>query len=276
MKNYADVIKAYEEGRFWQTEIRKVSGAIASFRQFDLSYSGGLPLPNYYATTPLEMAVLNGDSGIYKGSPNTGQKYIHKISLAQFNAPLASVNCTLYDYIAYVPFVDLDSTDEQEVLAIDLPRYTDGKGLRVLAVSQGAGVGNTNLTMTYINQDGVEKSATTQLDAVQGGGSIITSGQTTGGSTYMRLAQGDYGIRKITKVQCDTSVGAICALVIVKPLCHLGFLDLGVANEVDYLIDRGGLIPVHNDAYLNFCILSNSASTQTPLIHGTVQTIWEA
>lgn len=276
MKNYADVIKAYEEGRFWQYEIRKVSGSIASYRQFDLSYSGGLPLPNYYATTPLEMAVLNGDRGIYKGSPNTGQKYIHKISLAQFNTNLATANCTLYDYVAYVPFVDLDSTDEQEVLAIDLPRYTDGKGLRVIAVSQGAGVGNTNLTMTYINQDGVEQSATTQLDAVQGAGSIITSGQTTGGSTYMRFAKGDYGIRKITKVKCDTSVGAICALVIVKPLCTLGFIDLGVANEVDYLIDRGGLIPIHNDAYLNFCIFDNAASAQTPTIHGYVQTIWEA
>ena len=276
MKNYADVIKAYEEGRYWQYEVRKVSGAIAPYRSFDLSYSGGLPLPNYYATSPLEMAVLNGDRGIYKGSPNTGQKYIHKISLAQFNTNLPTANCTLYDYVAYVPFVDLDSTDEQEVLAIDLPRYADGKGLRVLAVSQGAGVGNTNLTMTYINQDGVEKSATTQLDAVQGAGSIITSGQTTGGSTYMRFAQCDYGIRKITKVQCDTSVGAICALVIVKPLCTFGFLDLGVANEVDYLIDRGGLIPVHNDAYLNFCIFDNATSAQTPMIHGYIQTIWEA
>lgn len=276
MKNYADVIKAYEEGRFWQYEVRKISGAIASYRSFDLSYSGGLPLPNYYATTPLEMAVLNGDRGIYKGSPNTGQKYIHKISLAQFNTNLATANCTLYDYVAYVPFVDLDSTDEQEVLAIDLPRYTDGKGLRVIAVSQGAGVGNTNLTMTYINQNGVEQSATTKLDAVQGAGSIITAGQTTGGSTYMLFAQGDYGIRKITKVQCDTSVGAICALVIVKPLCTLGFIDLGVANEVDYLIDRGGLIPIHDDAYLNFCIFDNAASAQTPTIHGYVQTIWEA
>ena len=274
MKNYADVIKAYEEGRYWQYEVRKVSGVIVPYRQFDLSYSGGLPLPNYYATTPLEMAVLNGDRGIYKGSPNTGQKYIHKISLAQLNTNLSTANCTLYDYIAYVPFVDLDSTDEQEILTIDLPRYTDGKGLRVIAVSQGAGVGNTNLTMTYINQDGVEKSATTQLDAVQGAGSIITSGQMTGGSAYMRLAKGDYGIRKITKVKCDVSVGAICALVIVKPLCHLGFLDLGVANEVDYLIDRGGLIPVHNDAYLNFCIISNSASYQTPLIHGYIQFVW--
>lgn len=275
MKNYADVTKAYEEGRYWQYEIRKISGSIASYRQFDLSYSGGLPLPNYYATSPLEMATLDGNRGIYKGSPNTGQKYIHKICLAQFNTNLQTANCTLYDYIAYVPFVDLDSTDEQEIVTIDLPRYTDGKGLRVIAVSQGAGVGNTNLTMTYINQDGNESVATTQLDAVQGAGSIITSGQTTDGSAYMRFAQGDYGIQKITKVQCNTSVGAICALVIVKPLCHIGFLDLGIANEIDYLIDRGGLIPIHKDAYLNFCIFDNAASAQTPTIHGYVQTIWE-
>lgn len=275
MRNYADVIKAYEDGRFWQYEVRKVSGVVVPYRQFDLSYSGGLPLPNYYATSPREMAVLDGNRGIYKGSANTGQKYIHKICLTNFNINLATANVTLFDYIAYVPFVDLDDTEEQEIVTIDLPRYTDGKGLRVLAVSQGAGVGNTNLTMTYINQDGVEKSAVTQLDAGQGAGSVITSGQTTGGSTYMRLAQGDYGVRKILKVQCDTAVGAICALVIVKPLCSIGFLDLGIPNEVDYLIDRGGLIPIHNDAYLNFCIFDNAASAQTPSLTGFIQTIWE-
>ena len=277
MKNYADVIKAYEEGRYWQYEVRKVSGSIAPYRQFDLSYSGGLPLPNYYATTPLEMAVLNGDRGIYKGSPNTGQKYIHKACVTNFNAGMATANCFLYDYIAYVPFVDLDNTDEQEIVTIDLPRFADGKGLRVIAVSQGAGTGSTNLTMTYINQDGIEATATTTLDAAQGAGTIITSGQTAAtGSTYMRLAKGDYGVRKITKVKCDVSVGAICALVIVKPLCSIGFLDLGIPNEVDYLIDRGGLIPIHNDAYLNMMIFDNTASIQTPNLTGYVQTIWEA
>ena len=71
--------------------------------------------------------------------------------MMNFNANLATANLTLMDYVAYVPFVDLDNTDEQEILTIDLPRFTDGKGLRVIAVSQGAGTGNTNLTMTYIN-----------------------------------------------------------------------------------------------------------------------------
>lgn len=276
MKNYADVIKAYEEGRYWQYEVRKASGSIASYRQFDLSYSSGLPLPNYYATSPREMAILEGNRGIYKGSAGTGQKYIHKVCLTNFNTNLATANVTLFDYIAYVPFVDLDDTEEQEIIPIDLPRFIDGEGLRVIAVSQGAGTGNTNLTMTYINQDGVEKSAVTQLDAVQGAGSVITAGQTTGGSTYMRLAKGDYGVRKILKVKCDTAVGAICALVIVKPLCTIGFLDLGIPNEVDYMADRGGLIPIHNDAYLNMMIFNNAASTQTPSLTGFVQTIWEA
>ncbi len=277
MKNYADVIKAYEEGRYWQYEVRKVSGSIASYRQFDLSYSGGLPLPNYYATSPREMAVLDGNRGIYKGSANTGQKYIHKVCLTTFNTNLSTANITLYDYVAYVPFVDLDDTEEQEIIAIDLPRFIDGKGLRVIAVSQGAGTGNTDLTMTYINQDGVEKSATTTLNALLGAGSVITSGQTgvTGG-TYMRFAQGDYGIQKITKVQCNVAVGAICALVIVKPLCTIGFMDFATPNEVDYLIDRGGLIPIHNDAYLNMMIFDNATSAQTPNLTGYVQTIWEA
>ena len=92
----------------------------------------------------------------------------------------------------------------------------------------------------------------------------------------MRLAKGDYGVRKITKVKCNVSVGAICALVIVKPLCSVSSVDIGTPNEIDYMIDKGGLIPIHNDAYLNFCIFDNAASAQIPSIHGYVQTIWEA
>jgi hypothetical protein len=278
MKSYADIAKAYDEGRFWQSEIRKVTSLLAgSYRSADLSYTGGLPLPNYYATTPLEMATLNGNKGLYKGSPNTGQKYIHKMCIANLSSLTAFTNVTLYDYVAYVPFVDLDMTDEQEVVTIDLPRFTDGKGLRVLAVSQGAGSANTNLTMTYINQDGVEKVATTTLDASQVAGNIITSGQSgVGGSSYMKFAQGDYGIRKITKVQCSLGVGAICALVIVKPLCSLNFSEVNTPTEIDYLADKGGLIPIHNDAYLNLCMFNTRNNTASPSLIGYLQTIWEA
>ena len=59
MKNYADVIKAYEEGRYWQYEIRKNSGFMAGYRYFDLSYGGGLPIANYYASEPLVAQTLN-------------------------------------------------------------------------------------------------------------------------------------------------------------------------------------------------------------------------
>jgi hypothetical protein len=222
------------------------------------------------------MATLNGNKGLYKGSPSTGQKYVHKMCLTNFNSSCQFTNATLYDYVAYVPFIDLDVTDEQEVVTIDLPRFADGNGLRVLAVSQGAGTGNTDLTMTYINQDGVEQVATTTLDAAQGAGSVITTGQVGDtGSTYMRFAQGDYGIRKITKVQCSAGVGAICALVIVKPLCVLNFSEVNTASEVDYLADKGGLIPIHNDSYLNLCMFNTYTSTATPNMVGYLQTVWE-
>ena len=276
MRNYAEVIDAYDAGRFHQYEIRKVSGACGGQLSFDLSYSGGLPLPNYYATAPLEMAVLNGDRGIYKGK-GSGKKYIHKICALTLNTNLATSTLTLYDYIAYVPFIDLDSTDEQTIVPIELPRYKDGAGLRVMAVSQGAGVNNTNLTMTYINQDGVEKSATTRLDALNAGaGTVICTGTNNSIShKYLKFSQGDYGIRSIVKVRSDTAVGAICCLVIVKPLCSINLMEYATPMEVDFLIDRGHLIEVHDDAYINMVMFNNSVYQQIPSYHGYVNLIWE-
>ena len=275
MKNYNDVIKAYDEGRFHQYEIRKVSGSCPPKVSFDLSYSGGLPLPNYYATSPLEMAVLNGDRGVYKGK-GEGKKYIHKVCAWTLNTNLATSTLTLCDYVAYVPFIDLDSTDEQEIIPIELPRFKDGVGLRVIAVSQGAGVNNTNLTMTYINQDGVEKTATTRLDALNGAGTVICVGLNNSAShTYLKFAQGDYGIQRIVKVKSDTAVGAICSLVIIKPLCSIGLMEFGTPNEVDYMIERGHLIEVHEDAYINMLMFNNSIYTQIPSYHGYVNLIWE-
>ena len=267
MKNYADVIKAYDEGRYWQYEIRKVSGSMPSNRWFDLSYSGGLPLPNYYASAPLVMEHMDTNKGIFKGAKG-GQGYVHKIALY---CGSESYQLQLLDYIAYVPFIDLDSTDKQDIeWNTPLPRFEDGAGLRVMAVCQGAGGTSTKLTMTYINQDGVEQSATTQLEASLGAGSIITS------SVWMRLAQGDSGIRKIVSVTNSVSTGAICALVIVKPICNITLAEKNTFGEVDYLIDRGYLPKVHNDAYLNFIGFNSHTSSITPVIHGFIQFIWEA
>lgn len=273
MRNYADIVDAYDKGRFHQYEIRKVSGSMPTARWFDLSYSGGLPLPNYYASAPLVMEEMEGNKGIFKGSVG-GQKYVHKMALY---CGSESYQLQLLDYVAYVPFVDLDSTDIQDIeWNTPLPRFEDGAGLRVMAVCQGTGGAVTNLTMTYINQDGIKQSATTQLEATQGAGAIITTGQSTTSSVWMRLAQGDSGIRKIISVTNSVSTGAICALVIVKPICNITLAEKNTFGEVDYIIEKGYLPKVHDDAYLNLIAFNSHTANITPVIHGYIQFIWEA
>lgn len=276
MRNFADVVTAYDDGRYWQYEIRKIAGSIQPSRWFDLAYSGGLPLANYYASTPLEMATLNGNRGIYKGSPNTGQKYIHKMCLASTGSNNFTVNLMLLDYLAYVPFVDLDNTDPQDITTIDLPRYTDGKGVRVMAISQGVGTGVTTLTMTYLNQDGIEKSSSTLLDSSGNPvGGILHSTTASTARMWMQLDVGDYGIQKILSVTNSTSVGGLCALVFVKPLCEMGTVELNTPFEVDYMFERTRMPMVHNDAYLNFIAFNGYTSTIAPSLHGFINLIWE-
>ena len=276
MRNYADVHEAYDKGRFHQYEIRKVTGSISTARRFDLSYAGGLPLPNYYASEPLVMALMDGNKGIYKGTTG-GQKYVHKICLTSLAGNSINHQMMLCDYVAYVPFVDLDSTDQQDIVwEHELPRYETGEGLRVVAVLQGTGIANTNLTMTYLNQDGVEQTSVTTLETTQTAGSIMTYGLATTSSSYLRMAQGDRGIRKILNVTSNTSTGAICALVLVKPLATVQCIEIGAPNEVDFFIEKASMPKVHDDAYLNFICFNNHTASVTAGMHGYIQFIWEA
>ena len=277
MKNYADVIKAYDEGRYWQTEIRKVSGSCPPQAHFDLSYTGGQPMPNYYASEPLVMMALNGNKGIYKGIDTTSKKYIHKLCFSTFVSNMTTPIISILDYIAYVPFVDLDSTDEQFVENIPLPRFTDGQGLRLMAILQGSGTGLPNLTIRYINQDGIESTTTTLVTTQYTAGSLMHSiPSNNAGRAWINLAKGDTGIRSIVSVKSSLATGAICALVIVKPICEITVAEYLTPIEIDFLAYKTRLPEIHRDAYLNMILFNNNtASYLTPNIVGYINFIWE-
>ena len=198
--------------------------------------------------------------------------------MATLSTNIATSNLMLLDYVMYVPFVDLGTTDLQEIdNTITLPRFQDGNGLRVMCICQGVGTGYTTLTMNYINQDGDLKSASTLLEpSASTVGSFVNGFNASNGVMWFNLQRGDYGIRSIVSVQASTSVGAICALVIVKPICSIGLAEISTPCEVDYLIDRGSLPKVHNDAYLNFIAFNpSSSSTTSPSYYGFINFIWE-
>lgn len=282
MRNYRDVLNAYNDGRTHSYHFRKVSGIMPTRGWFDLSYSGGLPLANYYASNPLTFTPMESNKGMYTGAIG-GQKYVHKLAVhaqgysTSLPDRIGNTKFILMDYIAFAPFIDFDTTDEQELVTIDLPRYTDGKGVMAMVVNQGTGIANVNMTMTYINQDGNESVSTSTLITTGNAGAIMSAGDGTldVDGVYLRLAQGDYGIRKITKVQMSATVGAIGAIVLVKPICQTYLTEGFCVAELDYLMDKGNLPKVHNDAYLNFICSSYYTATQTPAFHGYLDFVWE-
>jgi hypothetical protein len=262
---YADVNDAYDNGRHHIATFRKVRSTSATFIT-DMSYGAGTPIANYYASTPLVMATLPSNEGIYHlGGVN---KYLHKVMVHSPSTSVFPAIMMLNDYIAYVPFIDCDSTDEQVLNTPTLPRYIDGKGVQVMIVCQGAGTASGNITINYTNQDGVSnRTSTTFIDMTSGAGYLATSR-----SKYILLMQGDRGIRSIESVTLPSALGGIVTLVFVHPIVEFTAYEVGAPIELDMAIQRNMLPSIDKDAYLNFCIKSQTGAGVT--IQATLDLIW--
>jgi len=65
--------------------------------------------------------------------------------------PLPLILC---DYLLYYPSVD-DSISDTQILdnTVTLPRYTDGKGVQVIAVTVAGRTGGQSFYFTYTNSE---------------------------------------------------------------------------------------------------------------------------
>lgn len=262
MKNYAEVIDAYDKGRYYVSPFRKVRATSASYWA-DMGYGAGTPIANYYASAPLVQAELAYNEGIYHGGGVN--KFLHKMVLHTNTASAFPCQFTLCDYVSYIPFIDGDSTDEQTFITHALPRYP--KGTQCILVSQGSGTAVGNMTFKYKNQDGVSKSAVTYVDGVASAGYIPHSR-----SEFLRLADNDSGITEIESVQFQTSVGGIYAIVFVQPIAVVMANDIQAPTEKDYFIDNMSMPFVSKDAYLNFLCKPITGATMT--VQGRLDFIW--
>ena len=255
MRNYAEILDAYDKGRYHIAPYRKVSPSFVATNYIDLSYSAGIPIANYYASSPLVFTTLNGNEGIFKGVGV--DRLLHKITLHDNSA-----NPTFYqllDYVTYAPFVDFDSTDEQIFTPLVLPRYVDGKGLKVMIVVQGTGTATANIVMNYTNEKGVSgRTSTTLINSNLSAGTVASNAQ----QGFLGLMIGDSGIRSIESVTMQSAIGGIGAIVIVKPIDTIQKYEQSPI-ERDYLIDKQSLPFIHNDAYLQFIAKSQGSATVT-------------
>jgi hypothetical protein len=252
-------------GRTHFCSIRKVpSQATVAGNWADLSMAAGNPKPQYYASTPLKFATLDGFDGIFHGDAKApATKHLTHLGLMTPTAGLVG-QYNLLDYVGYYPFVDGDSLDEQSMdNAVTLPRYTDGDGLMVMAVASAPTAGGGAFTFNYVNQAGAARTSPAISCNVTATNiaTLVTSeqAQVSGGRWFLPLLGGDTGVRSITSVTFSVASGGLVALVLVKPLATLAIREVSTMAEREFVTNLPGAPQVFDGAYLG--LIANCAAT---------------
>lgn len=195
------------------------------------------------------------------------------------------INAVLMDYLLYYPSIDDGTLDEQVMdNTVTLPRYTDGEGVQMMAVTTGLRTGGQSFSVKYTNQDGVtgKVSPTVIQNAAAFIGSITNSDRAISGSAswMIPLADGDTGVRAVESVTMNGVDVGLFSIILVKPLGQICFREsqistagtINTPNEKDFLL-YGQMPRIYDDAYLNMVVLPQ-ASLATTILGGTLKVIW--
>lgn len=281
-KTIGEVINAELEGRVRDYVWRKTpSQATTSGLWFDLSMSPGMPAPQYYigSITTATQLKQSTDGGLYHG-PNISpsEKYLRKITTMANASTALPMNVILCDYLLFYPFIDEGTTDAQSMTNVaTLPRYTDGKGVQVMAIQTNAGTGGQQFFFTYTNSDGVagRTSRTVTMNTSTVVGNVLGSNTAVvnASNPFIGLQDGDSGVRSIESVTMLGVDTGLFSLVLVKPLAQHCFREVTVPYEKDYLVPTTDLVRIYDDAFLGMVCLPLGTLAAT-VLRGDIKVIW--
>lgn len=282
LKTIGEVVDCELNGRVRNYIWRKTpSQATTIGLWFDLSMSPGMPVPKYwFDATPLTARSITQsvDGGFYHGPNVTGEKYLRSITTMANASTALPMNAILCDYLLYYPTTDDGTTDVQTMdNSVTLPRYTDGKGVQILALTVGARTGGQSFTINYTNSDGVAgrvtqavtQNTSTVLGSVTGSNRAVINAS----NPFIGLQAGDSGVRSIERVTMNGVDVGLMSLILVKPLIQTCFREITVPYEKDFLIPTTDLIRIYNDAFLNFVCLPQGSLAAT-VLRGDLKVIW--
>lgn len=287
-----------DEGRSWLTFFRKVPASTATItgQWFDYSTASGVPVPNYYASTPLEAATLEAASGIYVPEQTT-KRYIKRSVLMSAAASVTGTtnqnqSLMLLDYLLYYPFVDLDAAGEEQVFdnTVTLPRYEDGVGVQIMVVAQAPTVGSGRYTVKYIDTDDVEQTTVSLFcPAAQPSGALVTAVNNAASITpFVPLVANSRGVKRIVSVTVDIANGGLAAFVLVKPFQMVYVREesrrptssptesFGDASETEQIRMRSGTDEIKAGAFLGWIGRGVAGSLASAPLVGMLETFWEA
>lgn len=283
IQNIEQLITAELDGKERRYTWRKTPSQVTVARLwFDLSMSPGRPVPKYWFDAPPGIAkqiTYSSDGGLeHGGGVSPSEKYLRlttSIATAATALPLTMILC---DYLLYYPSID-DSVLDEQVMdnTVTLPRYTDGEGVQVIAVSVAGRNGGARFYFTYTNSDGVSgrTSQTVYQNSSAALGTLQNSGANNNASAmpFIGLQSGDTGVRSIDSVvMLDADVG-LMTLILVKPLGTSVIREITAPVEKDYFLEAGVIPQIYDDAYLSFLCLPQGTLAATALM-GDIKTIF--
>lgn len=283
-RNLKQVIDAELEGRKRHYMWRKIPSQSTSVGYwFDMSMSPGNPPPKYWFDAPplaAKAITRSADGGIEHGSsvsPST--KYLRLLmAMVSSQTPLP-MTLILCDYLLYYPSCDDGTTDAQSMdNSVTLPRYTDGAGVQVLAISVAGRTGGQQFNFSYTNSDGVSgRTSKTYLQTSAAAiGTVVNSGPTAqlGANPFCGLQDGDSGVRSIQSVTMLGADVGLFSLILVKPLAQIVLKEAGSPYEKDLLLADYSIPIIYDDAFLNFVCLPNGALASITVM-GDMKVIWD-
>jgi hypothetical protein len=276
--NIKEYVDALNGGAVVDASIRKVPSQASTAGMFvDLSMASGNPKPQYYAAEPFVAATLDSLDGIYHGTAKSpSEAFVAELMLTTPTTGLTGMY-TLQDYLLFYPFIELDNLDTQTMdNTVTLPRYADGDGVQIMMVAQAPTTGGETFTVTYVNQDGVERTTPTIAWSVSIA-SIPTQQPAIAASQgmYLPLASGDSGVRSITSVQMIVGGGGLAAFVLVRPLMSMQIFEVNTPSEKTGVTMSHRLPRVYDGAYLNLVMQCN-ATVAAGTLAGRLKIVWDS
>lgn len=281
--NVKEVVDAELSGASRFSTWRKSPSQVTTTRiWFDLSMSPGNPVPKYWFDAPplIAKAVAQStDGGLFHGgSVSPLKKYLRETTQIAIVATALPMPMILCDYLIYYPSID-DSTLDPQIMdnTVTLPRYSDGEGVQMIALSVAGRTGGQTFSVTYTNSEGVAGRVTPNVpqNSAPSIGSIITSdgAAVNTAGPFIPLQQGDTGVRSIESVTMNGADVGLFTIVLVKPIAQTQIRGIDAPVEKDYLLETGTLPEIKDDAYLSWIVLPQGSLAATP-IHGTIKVIW--
>ena len=248
---------------------------------FDLSMSPGNPVPKYWFDAPPLVAktiAQSSDGGIYHGQNVAPQEQFLKLLTAIVTSTGVPMPFYLLDYLLYYPSVDDSVTDPQAMdNTVALPRYTDGEGVQMMAVSVAGRTGGQSFFVTYTNQDGI--TGRTSQTVVQSNtaalGTILSNGINSGigNHPFIGLQGDDTGVRAIESVTMLGGDVGLFTLILVKPIATFIVPGIDAPVERDFFLESGIIPNISDDAFLGLITVPQGSLAATTLF-GDLQIVF--